>query len=635
MDDIIDSSYILEEIQRLTTPRNKNNFDEYFAKVLPKAQFHEPFRKDYNYSYVSRYTLKNNEKNKNILERRINKKKSVPKKLCINSYSISNENINSPKPNFSLKSRQKEFETYISLIENSPNDIKPIKQQNKSLASSDLSISKYTEKKDIIAKEKQKEFNKVSDNYVNLYESTIIPRVSAQSKKVARKTVPVNNIMQRKISPPKINKSENLELHQENEIKEKMINRESILKNTQMNNNNINFITKNLSNSDHDKNLKNLDDEDLNEFDNSHFNFHDKHGKDYSGKILNLKIIKNNKSENNYSINSLVDKSILGEKINKKEIINYLTKEEPKINPSRKEKIIDDDDPTLIYNEKKIIPKNRKSHVEEEEENKYNYLNSNYKKHSDSKNLNKLLRKVNQSPPKKLNIINLDDAHNNPKNSVNDLGSLIKLNFKPSQIQKSNEDFCLDKFLDNFSKKPKPIENTIRENEIPFIKNNKHIVLDNQFLPNKEEKIININNNFNFNQNNIIIKEEIPQCLNCQWHFPKNFTINEKNAHMDHCFEGNGKQDKENYISSITEVNKINEENPLKQNNIEDNFECFICKKYRNTSMTILQKHVNDCIDEEDSKSKLTGKKRNHYKTDNYDPNDYDNNRTFFKNKPF
>ena len=48
MDDIIDSSYILEEIQRLTTPRNKNNFDEYFAKVLPKAQFHEPFRKDYN-----------------------------------------------------------------------------------------------------------------------------------------------------------------------------------------------------------------------------------------------------------------------------------------------------------------------------------------------------------------------------------------------------------------------------------------------------------------------------------------------------------------------------------------------------------------------------------------------------------
>ena len=65
-----------------------------------------------------------------------------------------------------------------------------------------------------------------------------------------------------------------------------------------------------------------------------------------------------------------------------------------------------------------------------------------------------------------------------------------------------------------------------------------------------------------------------------------------------------------------------------------DQYLCIICHKYRNENLSILEKHTNDCIDEDDTKTRLTGKKRNHFKADKFDPSDYDSERIFFKKKP-
>jgi hypothetical protein len=126
----------------------------------------------------------------------------------------------------------------------------------------------------------------------------------------------------------------------------------------------------------------------------------------------------------------------------------------------------------------------------------------------------------------------------------------------------------------------------------------------------------------------------LSQCLNCQWHFPRNFTSSEINAHIDRCFEGKGEMDKDNYLSSIKEINFIESFDKESKNNSEvDKFLCFNCSKYRNSNILILQRHINNCLDGQTSEQKYTGKKRNASRTERFNPEEHGNSNTFFKKK--
>jgi hypothetical protein len=252
--------------------------------------------------------------------------------------------------------------------------------------------------------------------------------------------------------------------------------------------------------------------------------------------------------------------------------------------------------------------------------------------------------------------------------NVKDIGSFIKKNFEEKNNEPSREsnEFNLDNFLANFSKNtannsaqlPSEKQNPILPIEINP-KNNLSFLIEknNNFLPvkecepemkefnakemvneNKPSQIINYNNNFNFSNIVIESKEEITQCLCCQWQFPQNFTINEKNAHIDRCFEGMGEQDKANYHSSVNEVNQLDiiekKSNKEKVDTIiNESFLCIVCRKFRNSDMNILEKHINDCLEQQSESEKLTGKKRKSYKIERFDPEECVESKTFFKKK--
>jgi hypothetical protein len=106
------------------------------------------------------------------------------------------------------------------------------------------------------------------------------------------------------------------------------------------------------------------------------------------------------------------------------------------------------------------------------------------------------------------------------------------------------------------------------------------------------------------------------------------------NAHIDRCFEGKGEIDKENYLSSIKEINILEStDKELKNDSSVDNFLCFNCSKYRNSNIIILQKHINNCLDGKVSEEKYTGKKRNADRTELFNPEEQGNSNTFFKKK--
>ena len=673
-DELIDTAIYLEEIQRLITQNVKNNFDEYFAKVIPKAHLHEHDRKVYNYAYVSKIPLdtKENIQSQEQSQKKL-RRKAVPQKLCEKGNLTEEIKVYSRKNEASLKEATSLFKKFIS-------------------------ISDQTVKKKGNLTKNSKEKYKKNEDKINLKSSKIIEDPKEYISKTSKPTslVVSNNLNNRHIIFKNALKSARKSISYQlksKDMENPTIDRKDISLNLQKEtmNKSINCTDLEIDDDNIHKNKKS----DLNNKNlvlSKQLDFQDSPSKIIDDNKFNRKTgIKHGlicKSVPTIKKNLIDNKR---QNIGSKEAINNppLITSEFLVSDSNEEGY-DEDDCSLVPTNK--IKKNNQTDMKKTDliQNHDRSINLNRSlsnlntmnnsliiekttdnnKSNQSNHINEIEKNQiscnNYKKPLSVDNISMEsyDRENDIKSS--DLETFIKENFRTvKKPGKDSREFDLDSFLNNFAKKPSkqnaiyPFNysdnnsslldinkssiinsvsslNNIINNPISIItkENALNNVQTDQITSSNQEKIININNNFNFS--NIIINEEIPlsQCLNCQWYFPRNFTSSEINAHIDRCFEGNGEVDKENYLLSIKEINKLDtKEKEPHCESVTDKFLCFNCNKYSNPNMIILQKHINECLDKQNKEEKYTGKKRNSNRMVRFNPEDYKNTTVFFKKK--
>jgi len=684
-DEMIDTSLYLEEIQRLITQTAKNNFDEYFAKVIPKAQFSES-RKVYNYAYVSKFPLDIKEKNPNKEIPSKVRRKGNPQKICEKGNFTEEITVEKMKDKASLKELKNQFISFISIANQNIKKKENLSKNN--LDKINVNEGKNTEKSNnfvspnisspksnkCVINETSNSNNKkniIFDNYKNSFKS-------------AKKSVPLPN----KVVEPEVfdsvrinNPANPQRINKDNSRQFKTLNNPINYVNNNINRENIEIKHKKVNDSNQSLNKSiNGSGENDTKICRKSANKHAANNNNSTFKSVpnsRSKIIEdeeveedytNSNSRNNLNKSSIIQKNYNDNYINDDDCSLIPTNRKTKDQTNELNKSVHNQPPIRFSDENRndsINRNNSKSNTYPDNnppiQDKSSYINKNHS----FNDLNESDRKNNSNN----NFKNQEDVHSNPKEqNMNpnkdkiggDLEAFLKQNFKHSNKPlNQNNDFDLDSFLSNFSKKTvqnkcinpsRFVEMQSSYSDKDKISNNNNFPSVNNFPNNfsssssnlqsekhiisNQEKIININNNINIS--NFIIREEKPltQCLNCQWLFPPNFTTSEMNAHIDRCFEGKGEIDKENYLSSIKEINILEStDKELKNDSSVDNFLCFNCSKYRNSNIIILQKHINNCLDGKVSEEKYTGKKRNADRTELFNPEEQGNSNTFFKKK--
>ena len=108
------------------------------------------------------------------------------------------------------------------------------------------------------------------------------------------------------------------------------------------------------------------------------------------------------------------------------------------------------------------------------------------------------------------------------------------------------------------------------------------------------------------------------KCLICDWEYPKEMSIDEKNAHINFCLEGEGNKHRSNFLSSMKLINlAINgridsEENKIQENNYDKkNKTCPFCSKiiFLRNGKT-LDSHLMECYTRQEKEIFYLNKKR-------------------------
>ena len=118
-------------------------------------------------------------------------------------------------------------------------------------------------------------------------------------------------------------------------------------------------------------------------------------------------------------------------------------------------------------------------------------------------------------------------------------------------------------------------------------------------------------------ENEIPIKDEIDSCFNCGWQFLKGMSLQEKNTHINLCFEGKGEDNKKELISTYTELENLQKNIGERQN--ADNNNNNNQNSDQNDSDEKSNENNNEEEDEKDSDEDKEGRRNKRYKDENDD----------------
>ena len=106
-------------------------------------------------------------------------------------------------------------------------------------------------------------------------------------------------------------------------------------------------------------------------------------------------------------------------------------------------------------------------------------------------------------------------------------------------------------------------------------------------------------------ENDSQIKDEIESCFNCGWQFLKGMSVQEKNTHINLCFEGKGEDNKKELISTYTELENLQKNNGQRENPGNNHIQ----NNDLNNSDENSNKNNNEDADEKDSEEDKGGSK--------------------------
>jgi len=480
-DEMIDTNLYLEEIQRLITQTAKNNFDEYFAKVIPKAQFSES-SKVYNYAYVSKFPLDIKEKNCNREIAAKVRRKGNPQKIFEKGNFTEEITVEKRKDKASLKESKNQFISFISI---SNQNIK--KKEN--LSKNNLDKSYINEEKNI---EKSNNFvpsnisspksnnclinettynnnkkNIIFDNYKNAFKSAkkSVPLPTKPVESEVFDSVRINNLAnpqiinndqsrQDKALKNAINYLHNNINRESNEIKHKKVYDSNQSLNRTLNGNSVNdakncrkTANKNVAytNNSTCKSVPNsrskiIEDENVEE-DNTNNNLRNN---------LNKSTIIQKNNNDNYIGDD--DCSLIPNNRKNKEYFNEINKSVNNQSPIR----CGDEyrhDMNNVFNSKNSKYPDINGRIQDKSSivhkiNSFSEINQSDKKNNNNNN-------NNFKKPEEFSTNSKEQKINYNKDKIGgDLEAFLKQNFKHSNkpLNQKN-DFDLDSFLSNFSKK--------------------------------------------------------------------------------------------------------------------------------------------------------------------------------------
>lgn len=247
---------------------------------------------------------------------------------------------------------------------------------------------------------------------------------------------------------------------------------------------------------------------------------------------------------------------------------------------------------------------------------------------TDRINLDDNFEHINNNSEKSNNIINHINFSNNKK--INNNQNSNSPSFKEiipnknslfNEIKRSRK--STQNFKNNFSYSEIEEQNF---DDSDKIKQKKNEIISHSLNLNSRISEYSINKSYQsqyYNSRDIEVQPDYSclKCLICEWEYPKEMSIDEKNVHINFCLEGEGNKHRSNFLSSMklinlainggmdSEDNKIQENNNDKKNNI-----CPFCSKiiflrYGKT----LDSHLLECYTRQEKEILYLNKKRKKY----------------------
>jgi len=223
-----------------------------------------------------------------------------------------------------------------------------------------------------------------------------------------------------------------------------------------------------------------------------------------------------------------------------------------------------------------------------------NNSNNNNKENNNEKKVLQKKRKSNYSLEDAINIyccthkIKDDEIKDKIKTIIYEKPSeSIKINYDKDK----NKEFPLSHHL-----KPVHLKNEIN--------------LDEDKDEEREERVENKKE-----ENDPQIIDEIYSCFNCGWQFLKGMSVQEKNTHINLCFEGKGEDNKKELISTYTELENLQKNNGQRVNPENNNI---IQNNDQNDSDDSSNENNNE-EDEKDCEEDKGGSKEKRYRDENDD----------------